>query len=162
MVNDLTLLSFRLVFLVILWLFILSIVVVLKNDLAIDENKKHFKKTFNQTNEKPHKIKNDSKKNPVQANCLKVFSTNTGTKILDVSNHSSIVIGRGEDCFLTLEDSYASTRHARLFKKNGIWNLEDLGSTNGTFLDDMQVTTAVQPKIGQPFKIGQTTFELGQ
>ncbi len=51
-----------------------------------------------------------------------------------------ITIGRGNDSTLVLTDDYASNRHARLFPQDGQWLVEDLGSTNGTYLDRAKVT----------------------
>mgnify|MGYP002652055109 FL=1 len=73
---------------------------------------------------------------------------------------TSIVIGRSPACTLVLDDSYASSRHARVFPKDGAWWLEDLGSTNGTTLSGRPVNGAVELPIGAPVRIGQTTLEL--
>ena len=73
---------------------------------------------------------------------------------------SSIIIGRSPSSTLVLDDSYASSRHARVFPKDGSWWLEDLGSTNGTLLDGRPVHGAVELPTGVPVRIGQTTLEL--
>ena len=73
---------------------------------------------------------------------------------------TSIVIGRSPACTLVLDDSYASSRHARVFPKDGAWWLEDLGSTNGTTLSGRPVNGAVELPVGAPVRIGQTTLEL--
>lgn len=73
---------------------------------------------------------------------------------------TSISIGRSPSCTLVLEDSYASSRHARIFPKDGTWWLEDLGSTNGTTLAGHPVHGTVELSMGVPVRIGQTTLEL--
>ena len=73
---------------------------------------------------------------------------------------SSIIIGRSPSCTLVLDDSYASSRHARVFPKDGTWWLEDLGSTNGTMMDGRPVHGAVELPMNIPVRIGQTTLEL--
>ena len=73
---------------------------------------------------------------------------------------ASITIGRSPACTLVLEDSYASSRHARIFPKDGAWWLEDLGSTNGTTLAGQSVTGTAELAVGVPVRIGQTTLEL--
>lgn len=73
---------------------------------------------------------------------------------------TSLMIGRDQNCTLVLNDSYASSRHARVFPKNGAWWLEDLESTNGTTLAGRPVHGAVELPVGVPVKIGQTTLEL--
>ncbi|MGK2348995.1 FHA domain-containing protein FhaB/FipA [Actinomyces sp. W5033] len=73
---------------------------------------------------------------------------------------TSITIGRSPSCTLVLEDSYASSRHARVFPKDGAWWLEDLGSTNGTTAGGRPVRGTVELCVGEPVRIGQTTLEL--
>lgn len=73
---------------------------------------------------------------------------------------SSIVIGRSPACTLVLDDDYSSGRHARIFPKDGLWWVEDLGSTNGTVLDGSPVTSVVELPVGVPLRIGQTSLEL--
>ena len=71
-----------------------------------------------------------------------------------------ILIGRAEDSTLVLDDDYASTRHARLTQQGQEYFLEDLGSTNGTYLDRIRVTTPTPVAIGVPIRIGRTVIEL--
>ena len=71
-----------------------------------------------------------------------------------------MLIGRADDSTLVLTDDYASTRHARLSPRASDWYVEDLGSTNGTYLDRDKVTTAVRVPIGTPVRIGKTVIEL--
>ena len=71
-----------------------------------------------------------------------------------------VVIGRADDSTLVLTDDYASTRHAKLSHRGSEWYVEDLGSTNGTYLDKVKVTTAVRVPIGTPIRIGKTAIEL--
>src|SRR5574342_1351655 len=53
-------------------------------------------------------------------------------------------IGRAEGCAIRLEDTYASQHHARISSRDGAWYLEDLGSTNGTYVNDRRVQAAVE------------------
>jgi pSer/pThr/pTyr-binding forkhead associated (FHA) protein len=71
-----------------------------------------------------------------------------------------LTIGRSSESGLVIRDDYTSTHHARLMLWDENWVIEDLDSTNGTFLDGTRVTrpTAVAP--GTPVTIGTTTFEL--
>jgi len=71
-----------------------------------------------------------------------------------------VTLGRGHDCTLVLADDYASTNHARLAPGEGGWVLEDLGSTNGTYLGRSKVTRPTAVPIGTPIRIGKTTLEL--
>jgi len=71
-----------------------------------------------------------------------------------------IIIGRANDATLVLNDDYASSRHARIFPQNGQWIVEDLGSTNGTYLDRTKVTRPTPVPLGVPIRIGKTVIEL--
>lgn len=73
---------------------------------------------------------------------------------------SAIRVGRSNACTLVLDDSYASSQHARFYKSDGEWYVEDLGSTNGTFVDDERLTAPRQLASGVPVRIGQTVLEL--
>ncbi len=72
----------------------------------------------------------------------------------------SVEIGRGDACAIRLEDSYVSQMHARLYGQDGGWYVEDLGSTNGTFLNDRRVVQAVAVHAGDVVKVGKTVLEL--
>ena len=70
------------------------------------------------------------------------------------------LVERSSDVIMVLNDDYASTRHARLSQRGSEWYVEDLGSTNGTYLDRAKVTTAVRVPMGTPVRIGKTVIEL--
>jgi pSer/pThr/pTyr-binding forkhead associated (FHA) protein len=71
-----------------------------------------------------------------------------------------ILIGRADDSTLVLDDDYASTRHARISLQGDDWYVEDLGSTNGTYLDRAKVTGPTRVPLGVPVRIGKTVIEL--
>ncbi|PRZ12451.1 FHA domain-containing protein FhaB/FipA [Nesterenkonia sandarakina] len=73
---------------------------------------------------------------------------------------ASIMMGRAQECTLVLDDDYASGKHARLFPQGSRWFLEDLGSTNGTWLGDEQLTRASTVEPGDRIRIGKTVLEL--
>ena len=71
-----------------------------------------------------------------------------------------ITIGRANDATLVVTDDYASSRHARLYAQDGQWIVEDLGSTNGTYLGRTKVTRPMPVPPGVPVRIGKTVIEL--
>lgn len=71
-----------------------------------------------------------------------------------------VTLGRGDGCTLVLADDYASTSHARLVQDGDGWVLEDLGSTNGTYLGKTRITRPVPVPLKTPIRIGKTVFEL--
>jgi pSer/pThr/pTyr-binding forkhead associated (FHA) protein len=71
-----------------------------------------------------------------------------------------LIIGRGPKCQVVLDDSYVSQMHARLFAKGGTYMVEDLGSTNGTYLNRRKVTAPTELRRGDQVKIGKTVLEM--
>jgi len=73
----------------------------------------------------------------------------------------SILIGRSPESTLVLSDDYASGRHARIFPQDGDWYVEDLDSTNGTFVGQQRVASdPVKLAVGSSMRIGTTVLEL--
>jgi pSer/pThr/pTyr-binding forkhead associated (FHA) protein len=73
---------------------------------------------------------------------------------------SGTVIGRNPECALVLDDDFASGRHARIFHRDNAWFVEDLGSTNGTFVGTERLTGPVRVEAGSTLRIGKTVIEL--
>jgi pSer/pThr/pTyr-binding forkhead associated (FHA) protein len=72
----------------------------------------------------------------------------------------SMTIGRAPECELLIDDTYASSQHARIFGKNGTWYVEDLGSTNGTFVNDQKLAAPAMVQQGDKIRVGTTVLEL--
>jgi pSer/pThr/pTyr-binding forkhead associated (FHA) protein len=71
-----------------------------------------------------------------------------------------VLLGRSPEATVPLGDDYASGRHARLFPQGSRWFLEDLGSTNGTYVGQQRLSRAVPLDAGTPFRVGKTVLEL--
>ena len=71
-----------------------------------------------------------------------------------------VTLGRADDSTLVLTDDYASSRHARLVPSEGVWLVEDLGSTNGTYLGNAKVSRPTAVSVGSAIRIGKTVLEL--
>ena len=71
-----------------------------------------------------------------------------------------VTLGRADDSTLVLTDDYASNRHARLVPGDGAWMVEDLGSTNGTYLGGTKVSRPTPVPLGAQIRIGKTVLEL--
>jgi hypothetical protein len=72
-----------------------------------------------------------------------------------------LTVGRAAGCQVTLEDTYASQLHARVFTRDGQFYVEDLGSTNGTYLNRRKVSGPMVMQRGDKLQIGNTVMELG-
>ena len=73
---------------------------------------------------------------------------------------SAVLLGRAPSCTLVLDDDYSSSRHARIYPQGGQWFVEDLGSTNGTFVADQRVEAPTPVPTGTPVRVGQSVLEL--
>ena len=72
-----------------------------------------------------------------------------------------VTIGRAPGCSVPLaDDTYVSQLHARIYIRDGKPFVEDLGSTNGTYLDRAKVTAPTPVPLGVPIRIGRTSLEL--
>ena len=69
------------------------------------------------------------------------------------------LLGRDAGCHLMFPDSSVSHRHARVYHSDGEWYVEDLGSTNGTFVNDRPLTRPVILRPGDTISIGRSTIE---
>ena len=73
---------------------------------------------------------------------------------------NEVSIGRAAGCQITLDDTYSSQIHARVFTRDGQWLVEDLGSTNGTWLNRHKVSGPMVLQRGDRLQIGNTVMEL--
>ncbi len=83
-----------------------------------------------------------------------------GKVVARVRLDDPLVVGRAAACQLVLDDEYVSQLHARFFKKDGVWWVEDLGSTNGTFLNRSRVIAPTPVAAGDEVRVGKTTLLL--
>jgi pSer/pThr/pTyr-binding forkhead associated (FHA) protein len=155
--NALTLTLIRLAFLAVLWLFVITAVGVVRTDLfgqsQSSRKQKRQRQPARQRSAKPARAgRGDPQRLLVTAGAL------AGTSL--ALTDQQITIGRSNDATLVLNDDYASSRHARLFPQDGQWIVEDLGSTNGTYLDRQKVTQPIPVPTGVPIRIGKTVLEL--
>jgi len=98
-----------------------------------------------------------SKKAPRAVVVMDEKGTKVGTHAL---SDGQLQVGRAEACQVRLSDTYASQFHARIFRRDGSWFVEDMGSTNGTYLNQRRVTSPSELRAGDRLKIGKTTLEL--
>jgi len=160
--SELSLTIIRVAFLAVLWLFVIAAIGVVRTDLlggSATSARRRGRQTQNlrpPREARPAKPARAGRGSPrflvVTAGALK------GTS-LDLAQQQ-ITLGRANDATLVLNDDYASSRHARIFPQDGQWIVEDLGSTNGTYLDRQKVTRPMPVPLGVPIRIGKTVLEL--
>ena len=83
-----------------------------------------------------------------------------GSKPFPYRLEGATTIGRAAECELRLDDTYVSQQHARIFDRSGNWFVEDLGSTNGTYVGSARITQPTTIALGTKIRIGKTTLEL--
>jgi pSer/pThr/pTyr-binding forkhead associated (FHA) protein len=157
--NQLTLTLMKVAFLAVLWLFVIAAVGVIRADLW--GSKAAAKALRPRKAAQPARQPKPAAPRAKRAEPTKLVITQgarAGTT-LDLSG-TEIVMGRGNDVTLPLGDDYSSGRHARLFSQNGQWFVEDLGSTNGTFLGRDKVSRPEPVSVGAQIRIGKTVIEL--
>ena len=158
--NELSLTIIRVAFLAVLWLFDIAAIGVVRTDLLGGPSATTRRGKARQAQAprpgRPSRAPRPGRGSPrilvVTAGALK------GTSI-DLAQQQ-ITLGRANDATLVLNDDYASSRHARIFPQDGQWIVEDLGSTNGTYLDRQKVTRPLPVPLGVPIRIGKTVLEL--
>jgi pSer/pThr/pTyr-binding forkhead associated (FHA) protein len=156
--STLTLLLIRLAFLAILWLFVIAAVGVVRTDMFGSSGT--GRKAGRQRQQRPAKPPGrQARNNRGEPHRLLVTAGPLAGASMDLTDQQ-ITVGRANDATLVLNDDYASSRHARLFPQDGQWVVEDLGSTNGTYLDRQKVTQPTPVPVGVPIRIGKTVLEL--
>jgi pSer/pThr/pTyr-binding forkhead associated (FHA) protein len=150
--SELSLFLLRAGFVALLWIFVIVAFGIVRSDLFGSQQPRVARPQPKKAVKKPPSSRKAPRKLVVVAGSLAGTSINLGD--------TAVTIGRANDSTLVLTDDYASTKHARVFPRDGQWMVEDLGSTNGTFLDRAKVTEPTPVAPGTPIRIGKTVLEL--
>ena len=162
--SELALTLLRLGFLVLLWTLVLVVVSALRRDLRAPRDARPLQAST--PGPQMPKARPPVAKQPRQPKAgargsrslVVVEGALTGTVI--PLGTAPVTIGRAPDSTLVLDDDYASTNHARVISVDGQWVVEDLGSTNGTWIARTRLTGPTALMLGQQLRVGRTTLEL--
>jgi hypothetical protein len=158
--SELSLTIIRVAFLAVLWLFVIAAIGVVRTDLLGGPSTSPRRNRGRQTqNLRPPRQAKPVRPGRGSPRFLVVTGGALKGTSLDLAQQQ-ITLGRANDATLVLNDDYASSRHARIFPQDGQWIVEDLGSTNGTYLDRQKVTRPTPVPLGVPIRIGKTVLEL--
>jgi pSer/pThr/pTyr-binding forkhead associated (FHA) protein len=161
-VSELTLMLIRFAYLAILWIFVLSAISVVRSDMfgaRLDSTPRSERKAQRKARrESQSRTKPTKRSRGAPTHVAVVDGANAGESVdLD---HAPILIGRGSDAAIRLDDDYVSTRHARIASSGDHWFVEDLGSTNGTYIGSHRLTQPTTVQAGSKVRVGKTTLEL--
>jgi len=155
-VSELTVTAIRLGLLVLLWAFIFSIVGVLRGDLYGSRVVTRSRSSRSPRAEAPKRPPRAIRKGPTH---LAVVDGSMRGITVPLSD-SGVLIGRNPECTLVLSDDFASGRHARVYREGDAWFIDDLGSTNGTFIGNQRVGEHLPLQEGAHIRIGRTVLEV--
>ncbi|MER7703393.1 FHA domain-containing protein [Kitasatospora sp. NPDC097605] len=175
--SELTLTVMRLGFLAVLWLFVIVAVQVIRSDLfGTRVNPRASRRGGGATATAPAPgavgrapqgqpapggppTQGGGRRRGAPTQLVVVQGSLAGTTV--ALQGQTITLGRAHDSTIVLDDDYASSRHARIYPdQTGQWTVEDLGSTNGTYLDRQRLTAPTPLQPGMPIRIGRTVIEL--
>jgi pSer/pThr/pTyr-binding forkhead associated (FHA) protein len=154
--SELTLFLIRLGYLAVLWIFVLSAISVIRSDMF--GARLPSSGVVPAADPKGRKQKPAPRRRGTPTKVQVVQGSNTGITV--PLSEAPILIGRGSDAAIRLDDDYVSTRHARIAASGDQWYIEDLGSTNGTYLGSQRLTHPAEIGIGSQIRIGKTIVEL--
>jgi pSer/pThr/pTyr-binding forkhead associated (FHA) protein len=171
--SELTLLLLRFGFLLLLWAFVFAVVYALRSDLFGQRVRRMPTETpaassfpsaapARSAQADPPAPPAPASAAPATSSTAKRLVITSGAKAgMELPLRSEpLTIGRSSESGLVIRDDYTSTHHARLLLWGEDWVLQDLDSTNGTFLDGSRVTVPTHVPLNTPIKIGTTSFEL--
>lgn len=153
--SDLVLSIFRIVFLLALWWFVFAAISVMKRDLQAPRDAKPL--TPARTMKSPSKRESLRSKRGSRGLVITEGPLEGTVVPLD---QAIITIGRAPDSTVVLDDDFVSNNHARLSPHGNHWIVEDLGSTNGTWIDRTRIVGPTVLKSGTTLRIGRTALEL--
>ncbi|WP_378144231.1 FHA domain-containing protein [Cnuibacter sp. UC19_7] len=179
--SELTLLILQIAFLALLWIFVFVIVYAMRSDL-FGSRVRRLKEAPAAAAPPPQPVTTPASGAPAPkvptfvpapgtelSGPPRATTSNAGRLVITSGPKSGaeiplgtepLTIGRSSDSSVVIRDDYTSTHHARLMVWGDEWVVQDLDSTNGTFLDGQRVTSPLHVTLNTPIRIGATTFEL--
>jgi len=157
-VSEIALTVIKVLFLALLWLFVFSAVSVIRTDLfgrAVPTPDQPGPREL-ETPPPPPRGTRRPRGEP------RVLSIVQGPQTGDSAELAPglVLIGRGADCQLILDDDYVSTRHARVVSGEAGVYVEDLRSTNGTYVNGARITAPTTISLSDTVRIGKTVLKL--
>ena len=150
----------RLAYLAVLWIFVLGAISVIRSDMfgarvgaPATPSRREQRNSEKEARKRPAKPPRGT---PSRLTVLDGPSAGESVPL----DQLPLLIGRGPDAAIRRDDDYVSTRHARIAASGDQWFVEDLGSTNGTYLGNQRLTQPTTIMLGSQVRIGKTVLEL--
>ncbi|MDQ4007359.1 MAG: FHA domain-containing protein [Actinomycetota bacterium] len=159
--SEFTLTLIKFGFLALLWIFVLSAVSVIRSDLfgaRVDTPRAANQSRAGGRQPKQPKAKPARRRRGSPTKLVITEGSNAGESL--PLQGETITLGRGGDATIRLDDDYVSTRHARFVTNGEEWFIEDMGSTNGTYIGSTRVTRVTPVSSGTAVRLGKTIVEL--
>lgn len=153
--SELTLTVIKLGFLALLWLLVLSVTSAMRADL-FGVRPSGSAKDLAAARKQQHKSPKQGRGAPSRVVVIDGPDKDRSVPL----EGAPVIFGRGPECTLPLADEYVSTAHARLLFHDGQWYVEDLGSTNGTYLGNERLTRSMPVGSRSRVRLGKTVLEL--
>ena len=163
--SELALTLARFTFLGLLWLFVIFALLALRKDLRGASNQPAESGSSSATSgrtartQRARRSGRASRRSKVRGTRLVVVEGPLEGAEIPLEG-AQITLGRAPDSTIVIDDDYASSRHARIYESEGAWVVEDLGSTNGTWIDRTRLTTPTVLPVGAPLRVGRTTLQI--
>jgi pSer/pThr/pTyr-binding forkhead associated (FHA) protein len=158
-VQELVLFLLRVGFLVLLWAFVIAAIVVVRNDMFGARPARAARTATVPRTAPTRPAKNPKPGRRSSARRLVVTEGPLAGTSIPLAD-APVTIGRADDSTLVVNDDYVSSRHARLVPRGDTWVVEDMGSTNGTYLDRTKVSRPTPVPLGTSIRVGKTVMEL--
>jgi len=156
--SELSLVLIRFGYLAVLWIFVLATLSVIRTDMFGARAARQPSAGQERRAPKPSRSKPAKPRRGDPTSVAIVEGGNAG-EVVSLAN-APLLIGRGNDAAIRLDDDYVSTRHARIALSGDQWYVEDLGSTNGTYVGSSRITQATAISLGTQIRIGKTILEM--
>lgn len=153
--NELLLTAIRFGFLGLLWVFVFAVMATLRRDLrgsTVTTNSRAMQRASDRA---PRRERGQK----TQPGGIEILDGPLAGATMALSG-ADIVIGRAPDCTIVLTDDYVSSKHTRLRRVDNVWFVEDLSSTNGTWVNRARITSATPLSVGMVINVGRTPVKV--
>jgi len=145
LIPNIVFIALRYVFVGLLYIFLILVVRAIYRDIRMPE-----------TVARPSRHREKKKDQQPQLVVI-TADRNVGARFMLVDD---VRIGRAANSHIIIDDTYASQQHARIFVNDGSYFVEDIGSTNGTYVNGRKISYPLGLRAGDRIKIGKTVFEF--